>query len=55
VLLVAALITLFYRYVAPENKYWAYVLVWSIINSLALSMILFYALATIQNRKWGTR
>ncbi len=54
-LLIACLITLFYRYVARKNRYWPYVLAWSIVNTFFLSMILFYALATIQNRAWGTR
>ncbi len=53
--LLAGLITIFYRYVSRENKYWPYVFVWSTINMVFLSFILFYALATIQNRKWGTR
>lgn len=55
VLLMASLITIYYRYVARNNKYWPYLFVWSAINMVVLSYILFYALATIQNRKWGTR
>lgn len=55
VFLVAAVITLYYRYVARENKYWPYVFAWSAMNMVVLSFVLFYAMATIQNRKWGTR
>jgi hyaluronan synthase len=55
VFLVAAIITTYYRYVARENKYWPYIFAWSALNLIILSFILFYALATIQNRKWGTR
>ncbi len=55
VLLISALVVVFYRYVARDNKYWPYVFVWSGINMMVLSFILFYSLATIQNRKWGTR
>lgn len=55
VMLVSALIVLFYRAVARENKYWPYIFAWSAINMVVLSFLLFYALATIQNRKWGTR
>lgn len=55
VMLISALVTIYYRKVARENKYWPYLLVWSSINMLFLSTILFYALGTIQNRKWGTR
>lgn len=55
VFLIASLMTVYYRYVSKENKYWPYLFVWSGINMVFLSFILFYALATIQNRKWGTR
>lgn len=55
VLLVAVMITIYYRYISRENKYWPYVFVWSAINMIVLSFILFYALATLKNRKWGTR
>lgn len=55
VFLVASVITLYYRFVAKENKYWPYLFVWAGINTVFLSFLLFYALATIQNRKWGTR
>ncbi len=55
VFLVAALITIFYRFVAPENKYWRYVFLWSAINTFLLSFILFYALARLKDRRWGTR
>ena len=55
VYLIAALTVIFYRWVSKENKYWPYIFVWSTINMVVLSFVLFYALATIQNRKWGTR
>lgn len=55
VFLVACVMVLYYRSVARTNKYWPYVFIWSVINMIVLSFILFYALATIQNRKWGTR
>lgn len=55
VFLVAFMMTAYYRYVTRNNKYWKYMIVWSTINMVFLSFILFYALATIQNRKWGTR
>jgi hyaluronan synthase len=55
VFLVACIMVIYYRSVSRENKYWPYVFVWSAINMVVLSFILFYALATIQNRKWGTR
>jgi len=52
---VAALITVYYRFVRRENRYWPYVFVWSAFNMLVLSLVLFYALCTIQNRRWSTR
>lgn len=53
--LVSCVIIVYYRIIAPRDKYWSYLFVWSIINMFFLTYILFYALATIQNRKWGTR
>jgi len=55
VLLVAGIMTIYYRYLDRENKYWVYVFAWSAINMVILSFILFYAIFTIQNRKWATR
>jgi len=55
VFLVASVITVYYRYIARENKYWAYIFAWSALNTVVLSFVLFYAIASIQNRKWGTR
>lgn len=55
VMLVALLVTVYYRFIARQNKYWPYVIAWSALNMVVLSFILFYALFSIQNRKWGTR
>jgi hyaluronan synthase len=55
VMLIAALIVVFYRFVGRENKYWPYIFAWTALNSVFLAFLLYYALATIQNRKWGTR
>jgi hyaluronan synthase len=55
VLVMSALMTIFYRWFSRENGYWPFVFVWSAINMIVLSFILFYAVATIQNRKWETR
>ena len=53
--LVNCVIVVYYRILAPDNKYWPYLFLWTIVNMFFLSYILFYALITIQNRKWGTR
>jgi hyaluronan synthase len=55
IFLITALTVCYYRFVARENKYWPYLFIWAAVNAGFLSFILFYALATIQNRKWGTR
>lgn len=55
VFLITSLIIIYYRIVAKENKYWPYLFIWSGLNTIILSFLLFYALATIQDRKWGTR
>jgi hyaluronan synthase len=55
VFLMSFVMTLYYRWVSRENRYWPYVFVWSAVNMVLLSFILFYAVATVQNRKWGTR
>ncbi len=55
VFLVAVIVVIYYRYIDRSNKYWPYVFAWSAFNMVILSFILYYALATIQNRKWGTR
>lgn len=48
VMLVSALIMMYYRYVNKSKKYWPYIIVLQ-------SFILIYALITIQDRRWGTR
>lgn len=55
VLLVATALIIFYRFVARDNKYWPYLIAWATLNMFFMSFLLFYSLATIQNRKWGTR
>lgn len=53
--LVSCVVIVYYRIIAPDNRYWPYLFLWTAVNMFFLSYILFYALATIQNRKWGTR
>ena len=55
VLGIALMITIYYRAVQRDNRYWPYVFVWSALNLVVLSFVLFFALATLQNRSWGTR
>jgi hyaluronan synthase len=55
VFFMASMVTIFYRWVSPNNKYWRYVFVWAGINMIFLSFVLFFALARLQDRKWGTR
>ncbi len=55
VFLMSFVMTLYYRWLSRKNKYWPFVFVWSAVNMLFLSFVLFYSVATIQNRKWETR
>lgn len=55
VFLMTLVITVYYRIIAIDNKYWPYIFIWSGLNMVLLSFFFFYALLTIQNRKWGTR
>lgn len=55
VLCITLLIMIIYRFVARTNKYWPYLFVWAGINMLVLSYLLIVAIATIQDRAWGTR
>lgn len=54
-LLVTVVLLCYYRILSPKDKYWPYIFLWSLLNAFFLTYVLFYALATIQNRKWGTR
>jgi hyaluronan synthase len=54
-LLINCLLVVYYRILNPKDKYWWYTFLWTFVNMFFLTYILFYALATIQNRKWGTR
>jgi hyaluronan synthase len=55
VILVTALITIYYRYLDRKNKYWPYLFLWSIMNLFFMSFVLFWAAIKIQDRGWGTR
>jgi hyaluronan synthase len=54
-MLLAALFVAYYRFVAPQNKYWIYFFPWSLFNLFVLSFLMFYALLRINDRGWGTR
>jgi hyaluronan synthase len=51
----ALVIVIYYRTVERQNRYWPYVFLWSALNIVVLSFVLIFALATLQNRAWGTR
>ncbi|HKI93450.1 MAG TPA: glycosyltransferase [Gaiellaceae bacterium] len=52
---IALMVAIYYRRVERANRYWPYVFLWSALNVFVLSFVLFYAIATLQNRAWGTR
>lgn len=55
VILLTALIVIYYRYLDKNNKYWPYLFLWSLLNLFFLSFVLIWAAAKIQDRGWGTR
>lgn len=55
IFLVMSLTVVYYRYVARDHRYWPYIYLWMLLNSAVLTFVMFYALATIQDRRWGTR
>lgn len=55
VLLITLLVITVYRFISRENRYWPYLFLWASINMVLLSYLLFYALITIQDRRWNTR
>lgn len=56
ILLIATLVVLVTRIMHPgENRYGLYLLPWALLTAFFLSTLIFYSLATIQNRGWGTR
>jgi len=55
IILVTALIAVYYRYIDRKNKYWLYLFPWSILNLFILSFVIVWAAIKIQDRGWGTR
>ena len=55
ILLLAAIFLAYYRFVAPDNKYWIYYFPWALFNLFFLSFLTIYALIRINDRRWGTR
>ena len=54
-ILVNLIILIYCKLLTKDQKYLWYIFPWTFLNMLFLTYVLFYALATIQNRKWGTR
>lgn len=55
VFLTTTLVLLYYRAVAPENKHWPYLYLWSLLNMFVLSFVLVFAAFRLNDRSWGTR
>jgi len=55
VILVTALMVIYYRFIDAENKYWPYLFLWSVLNLFILSFMIVWAALHIQDRGWGTR
>lgn len=54
-LVITSILVIFCKFVSHEFKHWPYLFLWSIFTIFILSFLLFYSMATIQNRSWGTR
>jgi len=55
VILVTALMVIYYRFIDAKNKYWPYLFLWSVLNLFILSFMIVWAALHIQDRGWGTR
>lgn len=55
VLLITALMVIYYRHIDRKNKYWPYLFLWSLFNLFFLAFIIVWAAIRIQDRGWGTR
>ncbi|MFA6383499.1 MAG: glycosyltransferase family 2 protein [Parcubacteria group bacterium] len=55
VLLITAIMVIYYKYLDRKNKYWPYLFLWSVLNLFVLSFVIVWAAVKIQDRGWGTR
>jgi len=55
VLLITAIMVIYYKYLDAKNKYWPYLFLWSLVNLFVLSFVIVWAAVRIQDRGWGTR
>lgn len=55
ILIVTAIMVIYYRYLDKKNKYWPYLFLWSLFNLFVLSFVIVWAAIRIQDRGWGTR
>ena len=55
ILLVTAIMVIYYRYLDKDNKYWPYLFLWSMFTMFVLSFMIIWAAVRIQDRGWGTR
>lgn len=55
VMLLTAIMAIYYKYLEADNKYWPYLFLWSTLNLFVLSFVIVWAAIRIQDRGWGTR
>lgn len=55
IILLTALIAMYYRLLDKNNKFWPYLFLWSLFNLFILSFMIVWAVFKIQDRGWGTR
>lgn len=55
IMIVTAIMVIYYRYLDKKNKYWPYLFLWSLFTLFVLSFMIVWAAIRIQDRSWGTR
>lgn len=55
IMILTAILVIYYRYIDKKNKYWPYLFLWSLLNLFVLSFMIVWAAVRIQDRGWGTR
>jgi hypothetical protein len=52
---ITAFVVLLAKQFSNGRKYLAYFFLWQILNTIAFTYLIFYALLRIRDRRWGTR
>jgi hyaluronan synthase len=55
IILMTAIMVVYYRFVDKKNKYWPYLFPWALLTLFVWSFVIVWAAIRIQDRGWGTR